>query len=294
MTDPSDLVVGAAIPAYRNIESLRRCLESIIRVSPVLAERISVVDDSGDARLDAALRDHFPLVRWTVHETNRGFGTSANDAVAACTADIVVLLNDDTELLSDPVARLRQAFLNPRLFAVTFQSVHADFTFREGAKRLIWSFGMPRVLHNAHDQRPAAAIGIPSAYAVGGHAAFDRKRFLALGGFDPLFEPFYWEDVDLCCRARHRGWETVYLPECRVLHDHTGAIRSAFADDMILETKWRNRLLFAWRHAAPLHRPLLELSLIYHKVWNPVFRRAWRAARMRYRAQAHSARRTLA
>ncbi|MDD5087986.1 MAG: glycosyltransferase [bacterium] len=288
MSDPADLIIGAAIPAYRNVESLRRCLASIIRVSPLLAANISVVDDSGDGRLDAILRSHFPQIRWTIHHENRGFGASANDAVAACTADIVVLLNDDTELLTDPVAPLRQAFCDPRLFAVTFQSVHADLSLREGAKRLIWSLGMPRVLHNPRDQHSAAANEIPSAYAVGGHAAYDRKRFLALGGFDLLFEPFYWEDVDLCWRARSQEWKTVFLPECRVLHDRTGAIRSTFTERMIRETTWRNRLLFAWRHASPVQRVFLELSRIYHHASNPVFRRAYRAARERYRAQTTS------
>lgn len=283
MTDSAVLVVGAAIPAYRNIESLRRCLMSIARVSPAIAEQISVVDDSGDGRLDAALRTHFPQVHWTVHEENSGFGTSANDAVAACTADIVILLNDDIELLTDPVAPLQDAFRDPHLFAVTFQSLHADLTFREGAKRLIWPFGMPRILHSVKDQFAVTTSGARSAYAVGGHAAFDRKRFLELGGFDPLFAPFYWEDVDLCCRARIHGWETIYLSECRVVHNHESAIRSAFDKVMILETKWRNRLLFAWRHASTLQQSLLELSLFYHRVQSPIVRRAYRMAKKRHR-----------
>jgi len=285
LTDPAELDVGAAIPAYRNVESLRRCLDSIVRVSPALSERISVVDDSGDGRLDSALRSQYSRIRWTVHETNMGFGASANDAVAACTADVVVLLNDDTVLLSDPIVALRDAFRDPRLFAVTFQSLHADFSFREGAKRLVWRFGMPRVLHNARDQVTSMSHRISSAYAVGGHAAFDRKRFLALGGFDPLFAPFYWEDVDVCYRARKLGWETVYLPECRVVHDHESAIRSSFEETLISETKWRNRFLFAWRHASTLQRSLLELSLLYHRVQSPLIRRAFHSANERRREE---------
>ncbi|MBU0509657.1 glycosyltransferase [bacterium] len=286
MSEVSELTFGVAIPAYQCVESLRGCLSSIGTASPSLFTTISVVDDSGDGRLMAALRGSFSTVQWTVHENNRGFGHSANDAVAACTADVVVLLNDDTELRSDPVPHLRQAFRNPDLFAATFQSLYKDGSFREGAKRLTWPVGMPRVLHNPKDQKAATAYGYPSAYAVGGHAAFHRKRFLLLGGFDPLFDPFYWEDVDLALRAVARGWPTIYLPECVVGHAASSAIRSKHDKEYIRRIQTRNRLLFAWRHLPGWLRPLHELSLAYHVTESLLCRRhtflhAFRAAKIR-------------
>ena len=37
----------------------------------------------------------------------------------------------------------------------------------------------------------------PCFYGGGGSCAFDRAKFLELGGFDRLLEPFYLEDTDL-------------------------------------------------------------------------------------------------
>jgi GT2 family glycosyltransferase len=282
----SELIFGVAIPAYRNIEGLRRCLKSIERASPLLAAHISVTDDSGDGRIANALSAEFPSVNWVVHGHNRGFGPSGNDAVTACKADIVILLNDDVELTTDPVPPLRKAFMNPGLFAVTFQSQHADGTFREGAKRLVWRMGMPRILHNPQDQLPAMKDILPSSYAVGGHAAFQRSRFLTLRGFDKLFEPFYWEDVDLSARARLKGWTIAYLPECEVKHDGESAIRSSHDAQLIRETTLRNRLLFAWRHGSRCQRIVRTVSLGYRLTLSAFTRRrtwlhAWSAARLR-------------
>lgn len=282
------LTFGLAVPAWRNVAGLRRCLRAAERAAPGLLERAVVVDDSGDGRAAAAAGPEFPAVRWIVHRANRGFGASASEAVLENPADVVVLLNDDVEILNDPIPELRRAFARDDLFAATFLALDAREAFREGAKRLAWPMGMPRILHNERDQRPAEGGFLPSDYAVGGHAAFHRGRFADLGGFDPLFAPFYWEDADLCRRARRRGWLTIHLPGCRVRHAGESAIRSSHEVEMIRETTLCNRLLFAWRHLPRGMEPLHGASLAWLFAasllsGDPEFRRAFRAARRRWK-----------
>jgi GT2 family glycosyltransferase len=291
------LSFGVAIPAYRNVEGLRRCLQSIRSVSPDLFRAVTVTDDSGDGSVRSALSSEFPHVNWVEHAQNTGFGHSANDAVRAASCEIVILLNDDVELLSDPLPKLRRAFLDKTLFAVTFQSQHEDGSFREGAKRLSWRSGLPKILHNAADQAPVTDGFGASAYAVGGHAAFHREKFLALGEFDSLFDPFYWEDVDLCVRARQRGWPTLYAPACAVKHAGPSAIRTTHDRDFICETTQRNRLLFAWRHLPRALRPVSAVALGFRIAAaavsrDHVFLRAWRAARLRWNSHIHLSRQT--
>lgn len=255
------MTCGIAIPAFRNPDGLRRCLLSIAQRSSALAERVTVVDDSGDGHVRAALEGDFPHVKWIVHRQNAGFIAAANAAMRACDCELVILLNDDVALAMDPVPVIAQAFADPKLFALTFQSTHADGSFREGAKRLVWPFGIPRVLHNARDQHPTANGNHPSDYAVGGHAAFRRLAFLQLGGFDSLFHPFYWEDVDLGLRARQKGWSIIYHPDCRVIHAGASAIRTTYQANQIREITERNRLLFAWRHLPRSLRSVHRIAL---------------------------------
>ncbi|MHB2021447.1 MAG: hypothetical protein ACYCW6_31335, partial [Candidatus Xenobia bacterium] len=49
-------------------------------------------------------------------------------------------------------------------------------------------------------------------YTCGGAAAFDRDKFVAIGGFDRIYHPIYVEDVDICYRALKRGWRCIYDP----------------------------------------------------------------------------------
>jgi propionyl-CoA synthetase len=65
-------------------------------------------------------------------------------------------------------------------------------------------------------------------FPSGGAVLVHRERFLALGGFDPLFHPFYYEDTDLGMRAWRRGWTCVVVPEGRVTHPDGGTIRRSF------------------------------------------------------------------
>jgi GT2 family glycosyltransferase len=257
---------GIAIPAYKDAARLRKCLESIERVDADLLATTSVVDDSGDGQVAAKLSADFPKVTWFVHELNLGFATAANRAVLECRAEWVFLLNDDTELLRDPRPALESITQHEDIFAVSLQSMDEAGGEREGAKRLVWRFGIAKVLHNKSDQAELVDGVSQSAYAVGGHAVYDRKKFSELNGFDEMFHPFYWEDVDLCERARQRGWKTLYCADAKILHKSSGAIRTTHRADEIRIATWRNRLLFSSRHARGVHRLVFLAGVAWHSV----------------------------
>ena len=88
---------------------------------------------------------------------------------------------------------------------------------------LLWQFGQPDVDRSLAGTETGSKPG-PTLFASGGHSAYRRDRFLEMGGFDPLFAPFYWEDVDLCYRAWKRGWKILFEPRSAVLHDHQSTI----------------------------------------------------------------------
>jgi GT2 family glycosyltransferase len=57
---------------------------------------------------------------------------------------------------------------------------------------------------------------------VSGACMAVRRRVLEeVGGFDERFF-MYFEDADLCRRAREAGWGVYYLPDAQVVHE-TGA-----------------------------------------------------------------------
>jgi GT2 family glycosyltransferase len=53
-----------------------------------------------------------------------------------------------------------------------------------------------------------------------------RQAVEAIGGFDEQFF-LYWEDADLCWRLHEQGWQVVYDPQVRVIHQVGGSSKHA-------------------------------------------------------------------
>src|SRR4051812_19839669 len=96
-------------------------------------------------------------------------------------------------------------------------------------------------------------------FATGGSSMFQRDLFLGLGGFDPPFAPFYFEDVELSYRAWKRGLSVRYAPQSVVRHEFSSTI-GLLARRRVERISQRNRLLFHWIH---LHDPAFWRAHIF-------------------------------
>ena len=191
----------------------------------------------------------FPTVKVLALPENLGFGGGSNAGFRAATNDVVVLLNSDMRVAPDFLAPLLEGFRDPDVFAVSCQIFFSDPNkLREetGLTQGWWQDGGLRVRHR---DRPAKSrTCIPCFYGGGGSCAFDRDKFLELGGFDPLLAPFYLEDTDLGYLAWKRGWKVLYQPRSIVYHEHRGTIGKKFREDYIQAVLKKNFLLFCWKN----------------------------------------------
>ncbi len=94
----------------------------------------------------------------------------------------------------------------------------------------------------------------------GGSAMFDRDKFLAIGGFEPLLSPFYWEDVELSYRAWKRGYWIRYEPRSVTRHRVSSTI-GKLKRRAVRKIEQRNRLIYHWIHLQD------GRLLISHAVW---------------------------
>ena len=63
--------------------------------------------------------------------------------------------------------------------------------------------------------------------AAGPVLAVDRRRFLALGGYDPIYFPGRIEDLDLGFRGWMAGYRGYYVPESVAFHQGFGTFEPA-------------------------------------------------------------------
>jgi GT2 family glycosyltransferase len=196
----------------------------------------------------AYLRDHFPTVTVLAQPTNLGFGGGSNAGFRAARNDIVVLLNSDMRVAPDFLQPLLDGFTDDKVFAVSCQIFFTDpnkVRQETGLTQAWWNNGRLGVRHRLDD---AVTEIYPCFYAGGGSSAYDRGKFLELGGFDPIFHPFYLEDTDLGMQAWKRGWKVLYQPRSVVWHEHRGTIGRTHRPDYINTIVQKNLLLFLWKN----------------------------------------------
>jgi len=239
----SSVGLSVVVPSWNGKEILRAHLPSVLEaVRPLPSAEVVVCDDGSDDGSEAILAREFPAVR-VVRRTRRGgFSHAANDGVAAARGAFVALLNNDMDARPDSLSQLLHALeADPGLFAAVPSIVRVATGEEEARTRIGFRRG---VVFASID----GGAGADPAYACGGAMAFRREEFLRLGGFDPLFAPFYWEDVDLSYRARKRGRRIALVPGALVEHDHGRTIGARFARDEVATVYERNRLLFTWKN----------------------------------------------
>ena len=204
--------VTIVIPNFNGAELLRKNLPSVLgamQAYPGSAQLIVVDDGSSDHSLDV-LKKEFPQVKVVIHPQNKGFAEAIHSGVNAANTELLFLLNSDVEVSVDIFEPLVVYFDDPNTFSVNpliydEQGVVKRHSwnlrkFKAGTLKLInWQ------LDNAL-QRRAGGEKLATAYAHGGSFMVRKSMFLALGGFHPIFKPFYSEDYDLGLRAWRRGF----------------------------------------------------------------------------------------
>ena len=88
-----------------------------------------------------------------------------------------------------------------------------------------------------------------------------------MGGFDFLFEPFYFEDTDISYMAWKRGWVTLYQPRSIVYHEHRATIGKNFHPLYVDAVLQRNRLLFVWKNIHEAKRLAGHFFWLYVGLW---------------------------
>ncbi|MCC6590970.1 MAG: glycosyltransferase [Bryobacterales bacterium] len=255
---PRNTSASVVIPNWNGRDLLEKYLPSVeLALAGNPNNEVIVVDNGSTDGSAGYVRQHHPNVRLLALPKNLGFGGGSNAGFAEAKNDIVVLLNSDMRVREDFLAPLLEGFSDEKVFAVSCQIFFSDPNkVREetGLTQAWWENGGVRVRHR---DDPNIQQLYPCFYGGGGSCAFDRRKFLELGGFDHLLKPFYLEDTDLGFLAWKRGWKVLYQPASVVYHEHRGTIGKTFTRAYIESIIHKNFLLFLWKN---IHEPWRLIS----------------------------------
>jgi N-acetylglucosaminyl-diphospho-decaprenol L-rhamnosyltransferase len=176
---------------------------------------------------------------------NLGFGAGCNAGIERVTEPVTALVNPDVELLDDGLARLARdaaaggALLAPRL-------LNADGSVQDSAhplpgrvESLIPALVPHRLLPDRYEpwrSDTPRTVGWAVAACILGRT--DELR--ALGPFDADAFLFY-EDMELCLKARRAGMPTILRPDVAVRHLGGASTGRSLTETRNLELQARRR-----------------------------------------------------
>lgn len=190
-----------------------------------------------------------------------GFSKNVNRGLSISTGDLIVLLNSDVAPNKNFLKYLIEHFKDDRVFAVGCldESVENGKIVKRG--RGLGKFQRGFLIHRAGDIDKGNTL-----WVSGGSAMFRKSIWYRLGGFDPLYDPFYWEDIDLSYRALKAGYKIVFEPRSIVVHEHEkGVVQTQFKESFIKRIAYRNQFIFMWKNITQLNLVIAHiLFLPYH------------------------------
>jgi GT2 family glycosyltransferase len=236
------------IPSKDQAQIIKVCLDSIFEKTSYPNFEVIVVD-SGTTQAEAleVLASHPVAV--VPLERPFNFSAACNLGAEKASGDVLVFLNNDTEVITDN-------WLEHLVFHLSAQDV--------GAAGPLLLFPNGKVQHAGvvlgargtadHVARhfPADSDGYAGSLScprevsavTGACLAIRKATFFEVGAFSEFYGTHY-QDVDLCLKLRQRSLRCVYTPEARLFHHESlsrGEDSYDFLDRLLLIDSWREVL----------------------------------------------------
>ncbi len=211
---------------------LRDCLRSIYQCSDGLNLEVFVVDNASCDGSVEMVRKEFSGVRIIENRRNIGFPQANNQAIRQATGSYILLLNPDTVVKNNSLSHMiRFLEKHPGFGMVGPKVLNSDNTIQYDCARefptisgLFFDMFPLRRLFPGQKQ---FARGIIRGWdyktsrivpVISGACMLVRSEVLKQTKGLAEILPMYFEDIDLCKRAKNIGWKIYYLPEAEIIH----------------------------------------------------------------------------
>lgn len=212
------MVITVQIVNYNSRSNLAKCLLSVEKYFPRELELQVVIINNEEKKIESRSRNFgIDIVE---SGENLGFGKAQNRGSVVAKGKYLLLLNPDAQIFPGSVSSLLETF-------------SADERMGIVGPLLLGEGGSLEKSHYGQGKTPLSMVkekffkGKPASFSEnntfevdwvsGGAMMIKRDLFEQMGGFDENYF-MYFEDVDLCLRARQLGWKVAVNPKSRVYH----------------------------------------------------------------------------
>ncbi|MCS7249108.1 MAG: glycosyltransferase [Anaerolineales bacterium] len=268
---PASIAVSVIIPNYNGKKYLGDCILSLRRQDfPRDQLEIIVVDNASSDGSQEYVRSHFPEVKLVVSPRNLGFSGGCNLGISHSRGRYIVLLNNDTVVAPNWLSELVSAAEADEEIAI----VGSKLLFRnrpefiQNAGSYITELGDGGDIGFAQQDIGQYDFTREVMAACGASMLVKRELIEQIGGFDEDFGSYY-EDTDLCYRARLAGKKVLFAHKSVVYHVHAATLGEW--SDQFSFFVFRNKLFLHLKNS-PLPFFLRILLSYLRQVVDEVFR----------------------
>ena len=219
MPDP---LVAIVVLNWNGREDSFECLSSLRAVTYRPVKTLLVDNGSTDGSA-AFLREKFPEAEIIETGRNLGFAEGCNVGIRRALelgAELVLLLNNDTAAEPGFLAKLVAAASADRSIGVIGPRLNRyeprDRVWFAGGKVCLWLGASWHVGNRAADRGQFTGVA-DEHYQTGAAMMLTREAIEKVGMFDPAYVS-YFEDTDLCARARRAGFRVACCRDAVVYH----------------------------------------------------------------------------
>jgi len=230
-----NLLLSIIIISTNEGKDLKNCLESIFSTSDgSFPFNVYVVDNNCSDDTSSIVLKHFPGVNLIINETKQGFAYNNNQVIKKTRSKYVLLLNPDTIVDIKKIKEMINYFdKNPDVALCGPKLLNPDGSLQYNCRRFPTLSAV--LMRWASIDKYFPNNGILKKYMMkdldhdrirnvdwllGAFLLIKWDVFDKIGLFDEKFSPLYYEDVDLCYRAKKAGYRVVYYPKVEVIHSY--------------------------------------------------------------------------
>lgn len=210
-----------SIVATNEWESLIQCLDNIfLNIGAGVNFEVFVTDNANG--IGDSISRKYPQVKLAVNSERRGFSKNHNDIISQSGGEYVLIMNPDVYLQKQCVEKMLQAMESDKKTGIIAPKLlRPDGRTIDSAGHMIYK--NRRTVDRGQGETDSGGFDVrEEVFSSCAAAMLCRRTMLEdiklLGEyFDGSFE-LYKEDLDLCWRARLRGWKVVYVPEAAAFH----------------------------------------------------------------------------
>lgn len=246
------------------------CLNSLAKITYPNYEIILVDNGSTDGS-PIIIKSLYPDVQIIENRENLGFSEANNVGMRyalSIGADYLLLLNNDTvvdpdflnELIHNSESDPRIGILGPKMYY--YDNPHVIWC---AGNSIDWFNGSVERLRAdefdvENDHEEPSEVDYITACAI----AVKRQVIDDIGLFDPRFF-IYYEEADLCTRAKASGFQVIYVPKSKIWHKVSATMGTASAATSYYMA--RNSFLFIWRNLQGFQRWRPILISLFNNLW---------------------------